>query len=357
MTTSFRYTVLLPRLDHAGPANLAVDLAAAVAARGHHVQILCLSASSVTRSLPSGVTARRFRLSDLFRLHGVVHSHCLRPDLLAALLSLSRRRKTMTTLHNVFWVDLRFDHAPWKVDAAWWIWSRAIQLLTHRICISNAMRRTYERALPHTDFETIYNFRSIAERMLDAQVERVREWAQSRQREGTRVLCYVGSLSSRKNVTTLVEQVVVRDRTAVVLCGQGPLHSEIQQFVISCGANDKVLLLGQVSAPARVVELCDCLVLPSFAEGMPLAVLEAASVGRPSLLSRLAVHRELARLGIGSTFDHRQFADFDDVLQALVPVVGAPTNAVIQATWRDHFSPEVGIDAYLRLIEARGRVA
>ena len=69
-------------------------------------------------------------------------------------------------------------------------------------------------------------------------------------------------------------------------------------------------LAGQLQQPAQAMSTADVLVLPSFAEGLPLVALEAARLGIPCLLSNIAVHREMAALGLGLIFQRHGFRDF-----------------------------------------------
>jgi glycosyltransferase involved in cell wall biosynthesis len=354
MTTSRHYTLITPRLDDTGPCNVAVDIGRAAASAGWTVSLRYLSGDPSRNDLAEFRDVRQLRLSDLANASGVIHTHCLRPDLLGWLFTFNSKCTVVTTLHNHFLIDLSFDHAPWKVRLAWRLWSAALRRFDHRVCISQTMRRYYRRLMPDLEFDVAYNFRSNPEasgRPQDAPPDLI-DWLRAQRLKGRIVLAYVGSLTQRKNLAPLIEALAAEREMALILCGRGNQKADLERASIDLGLGDRVLFLGQVASPREVVRMCDALILPSLAEGLPLAVLEAASVGRPSLMSNITVHRELARLGVGATFDHRRFSDF--AAQVRTVMCGRPSgqgpDPGLQSLWRDTFSSEVGFRRYETLL-------
>lgn len=350
MTTSRRYTLITPRLDRTGPCNVAVDIGHAAAAAGWQVTLLHLGGEDERGDLHGFSEVRRFHWRDLFALSGVVHTHCLRPDLLGWLLAWNRNCTVLTTLHNYFLIDLGFDHAAWKVRIAWAFWRRAIAGMHHRVCISGAMLRYYRRLLPGVSFDLAYNFRSAAPATTSDLPSRIGEWLDEQRTARRTSMAYVGSLSRRKNLRPLLRAMANAPELALVLCGQGPELSTLQQTIAEHGLGNRVLLAGQVRHPEAVLSRCDMLVLPSLAEGLPLAVIEAMRAGCPSLLSNIAVHRELATLGAGLTFDHRGFVNFRERARALAQQSTPAARQTLISLWEEHFSAQAGFAQYERLV-------
>jgi glycosyltransferase involved in cell wall biosynthesis len=354
MTTSRHYTLITPRLDDTGPCNVAVDIGRAASNAGWTVSLRYLSGHPSRNDLTQFQDVRRLSVSDLVSTSGVIHTHCLRPDLIGWLFTFNSKCTVITTLHNHFLIDLSFDYSPLKVRLAWRLWSTALRRFDHRVCISQTMRRYYRRLMPDLEFDVAYNFRSDPEASDGVFVlpPRLVDWLRLQRLEGRVVLAYVGSLTRRKNLTPLVEALAGGDEVALVLCGKGSQLPELEQTVVELGLSARVLFLGQVASPREVVRMCDILVLPSLAEGLPLAVLEAISVGRPCVLSNIGVHRELARLGVGVTFDHRDFSDFATKVVAVTsgrPPGQAPDPG-LQLLWRNVFSSKVGFGRYQTLL-------
>jgi L-malate glycosyltransferase len=347
--TARQYTIIVPAMDGTGPVNVAFDLGRSAAEAGYDVRVLWLSAGGQRVDYGFAQEVRQFALSDLWRLQGWVHTHCLRPDLLGGLLSLNRRVTTMTTLHNLFLIDLGFDHRPLYVQIAWWLWRKAIARFGLIVCISNAMRRYYRRKLPGRRLEVVYNFRaSNLEQSLPGPID---NWLNAQRAAGRRILCFCGSLSSRKNVAGLIGALPRVSDVALLLCGEGPERERLQSAVQEFGLGDRVFFAGHIASPTPVIARADALVLPSFAEGFPLVVLEAASVGVPSLLSNIAVHRELMHLGFGRTFDHHRFEDFASKVAALHGD-GTPPRRELSDLWASSHTPQHGFATYEALVKS-----
>jgi glycosyltransferase involved in cell wall biosynthesis len=352
VTTLSPFNIIVPRIDRTGPGNVAVDVGRAAIAAGHSVRLLSLSGAILRDDLEGFAEIRRWRLSDLWRLRGVVHTHGLRPDVVGALTALLGGRTVITTLHNYFLIDLSFDHAAWTVRASWWIWRWAIGRLDHRICISRSMRRYYQRQLPGMSFDVCYNFREAPPTPPPPLRGDLAQWM-ARQREAGRiVMTYAGVLNARKNVMGLLEALSRHDELALVICGDGPLREALAVFASTRGMAERVIMMGHIARPDGVLAESDMLVLPSLAEGLPLVVLEAIRVGKPCLMSNIAVHRELAKLAIGSTFDRHRFSDFGAQAVRLAAQDSPERTRRLQALWADRFSPAIGFERYRQLLAA-----
>lgn len=69
------------------------------------------------------------------------------------------------------------------------------------------------------------------------------------------------------------------------LIGGGTLRERYLALADELELGDRVVLTGILSNPFGLMSLCDCFVLPSFYEGMGLAVLEARIVGLPIVMT------------------------------------------------------------------------
>lgn len=340
------YTLIVPRVCYTGPVNVAVDIGRAAATRGWRVHLLYLSGSVERTDLDQFAEVRKFRLSDFVTLKGVVHTHCLRPDLLGWLLSRNPYCRLITTFHNFFLEDVGFDYPRWKISLAWRLWRRAVARFDHRVCISETMRRYYEKLLPHMSFDVVYNFRAPAP-PAGPVPHHVAAWLWQQRSSDRIVGAFVGNLIKRKNLQKLVSSVLSNEEVALVICGTGPLETEIKDMISQSDGGDRVLLAGYTDRPETILQQVDLLVLPSHTEGFPLVVLEAARAGRPALLSNIEVHRELAGLGFGQTFNHLEFSDFAAKARELVSDSGQRER--VKTLWKTRFTPDVGFAKYAAL--------
>lgn len=107
------------------------------------------------------------------------------------------------------------------------------------------------------------------------------------------LVVFLGPLSypsKVRGVAALVEawQLVLRRHPdgLLVIAGDGPLRSSLEQRAESRGIGHGFRFLGSVSSTRGLLELCDVYAHCSFQDSMPLAVLEAMFLGRPIVATR-----------------------------------------------------------------------
>jgi colanic acid/amylovoran biosynthesis glycosyltransferase len=116
--------------------------------------------------------------------------------------------------------------------------------------------------------------------------------------EPQRLLC-IGRLCEQKGHLLLLEaaQRLLREGGdfKLVLVGDGPLRGEIERRVTELGLQNRVELTGTVSQDRVRLEIgrARALVLPSFAEGLPVVLMESMALGRPVIATYIAGIPEL----------------------------------------------------------------
>jgi colanic acid/amylovoran biosynthesis glycosyltransferase len=85
----------------------------------------------------------------------------------------------------------------------------------------------------------------------------------------------------------------------LVLAGDGPMRTELEQRIVQLGLSAHVRITGWISAQKVRDEIlaARALVLPSFAEGLPVVIMEAMALRRPVLSTYIAGIPELVRSG------------------------------------------------------------
>ncbi len=117
-----------------------------------------------------------------------------------------------------------------------------------------------------------------------------------------RFVC-VGRLCEAKGQLLLIDAFALLDLKGVdfelVLAGDGPMRAEIERRIAAHGLAAKVRITGWISS-GRVREeilAARALVLPSFAEGLPVVIMESLALRRPVLTTFVAGIPELVRAG------------------------------------------------------------
>jgi glycosyltransferase involved in cell wall biosynthesis len=113
----------------------------------------------------------------------------------------------------------------------------------------------------------------------------------------------VGRLSAQKGQLLLIDafaQLVAEGADArLVLAGDGDLRDAIEARIAQHGLGERVTITGWVSGEEVRALLASsrALVLPSFAEGLPVVIMEAFALGRPVVTSYVAGIPELVEPG------------------------------------------------------------
>lgn len=120
--------------------------------------------------------------------------------------------------------------------------------------------------------------------------------------EAPRLVC-VGRLCEAKGQLLLVEaaaRLAVRKIPfELVLAGDGPLRGELQALIRRLDLGQQIRITGWISSAEVRNEILGAraLVLPSFAEGLPVVIMEAMALCRPVLTTYVAGIPELVRQG------------------------------------------------------------
>lgn len=343
------YNVIVPSLANSGPTNLAIDLAEAARRDGMDVSVFYLSKSVDNNLRADSFHPKPLKFRYFINLEGIVHTHGLRPDIVGYCIKILRKRQTivLTTIHMHFVPDLAYIHGKFIANAAFLVWGALIRRFDFRFCISRSMLQYYQEKWPGLTLDLAYNGVLTTTEVKTAAVgveKIVEEWVKIQRDNDRTVLGYVGALIERKNVSALFDFVLHDELYSIVICGDGNLFNEAKTYF---GNNVRFLFLGKVTRPEEITVLIDALVLPSFTEGLPLVVIEAAARGVPSILSDIPVHRELAEFGLGFVFDHQGFSNFDCVVKQALTL----DSTVIKQAQVDNFSINHSWKSYRSRIE------
>jgi glycosyltransferase involved in cell wall biosynthesis len=117
-------------------------------------------------------------------------------------------------------------------------------------------------------------------------------------------LVCVARLSAQKGLPLLLDAaaLVARDRAlSLRIVGDGELRAELTARIAALGLSDHIHLLGwrSVSEVRRELLAARALVLPSFAEGLPIVLMEAMALGRPVIATAIAGIPELVDDRVG----------------------------------------------------------
>jgi len=120
---------------------------------------------------------------------------------------------------------------------------------------------------------------------------------------GRNLVC-VARLSPQKGIPLLIEAVELVARTHdfhLNIIGDGPLRSDVEIQIAELGLSETITLQGWCDPQSvwRGMLAARTLVLPSFAEGLPIVIIEALALGRPVIATQIAGIPELVDQRVG----------------------------------------------------------
>ena len=164
------------------------------------------------------------------------------------------------------------------------------------VAVSSFGRSQLFRWIPHTSWPKVHVVRcGVDAAFLAAGPQPVAD--------NRRLVC-VGRLCEQKGQLLLLDALGVLAREGVdfelVLAGDGPMRAEVERRVRELELGARVRITGWISSDLVRKELLEArvLVLPSFAEGLPVVLMEALALGRPAISSFVAGIPELVEPGV-----------------------------------------------------------
>jgi sugar transferase (PEP-CTERM/EpsH1 system associated) len=172
----------------------------------------------------------------------------------------------------------------------------------------------------------------------------------------------VGRIQDIKNHAGLVRafmklQIMLpehRDLLRLVIIGGGPLMSALKEQVAAAGLTEQVWLPGARSDVAMLMRRLSIFVLPSFAEGTPVTLLEAMASGLPVVASNVGGIPEVVKDGESGFLVTP--TDENAIASLLVKYFRQPSLAVVHGAVgrtliEKNYSIDAMLDAYLNLYD------
>jgi glycosyltransferase involved in cell wall biosynthesis len=277
---------VLPQLSPGGMENLVIQLATDAIRRGDQVAVASepgawltrvskvgaqhIALPSSSRRSPISMAAATARLAGWIRMSRpeVVHSHNVRATALArlALTAARHRAVLMPTLHGLH----PADYAPA---------GRVLRRIAPRVitCAPSVARSLEAAGFPSARIDVITNGAALQ----PAGQRRQEEVRQRLKLDRRPLVLGIGRLVEQKDWPVFIAAASQLRGASFAVAGDGPLRSELCELAVRSGG--RVRFLGLVDDVAALVGLCACVVSTSCWEGLPLALLEALSLGVPTV--------------------------------------------------------------------------
>ena len=211
----------------------------------------------------------------------VIHAHMLVPDGWAAARVGARLGvPVLATAHRADVLDVPARGGAQRTQV-----EQAVATVDQVVAVSKAMRSACDAlATPRRPVAVVPNG-------ADTRVFHPRERREARDRLGLpqdeRIVAFVGMLSSRKGIDTLLEAIGMLSHTdarapLLTIAGIGELQASLESRARDLGIADRLRFAGKVAHDevAWWMAAGDVFCLPSLSEGLPTVVCEAMACGR-----------------------------------------------------------------------------
>jgi glycosyltransferase involved in cell wall biosynthesis len=165
--------------------------------------------------------------------------------------------------------------------------------------IADATRR--ERGLRPERILTIENGVDVSalEASLHLRDESRRAWGLAPETPAVGVVGHLSPIKGHADFLQAAAQVAAADpRVRFFLVGDGPLRPSLEALAGALGMADRVVFTGARKDAARLLAMLDIFVLPSHAEGMSNALLEAMAMGLPVVATAVGGNPDVVRDGV-----------------------------------------------------------
>ena len=256
--------------------------------------------NTATLSLRKGVASYYRGLVRLRREHSIEMVHIEFFDYFAPVAWLAR----LAGMKQIIFMDRNSgDWRPrsWTSHLVGLRARLACRPMTHLIAISDFIRRRLIRlGIAPTKITRVY---------LGVELERFAPDPEARAILGRElgfgpedlVVASVMQLLPRKNPAVLVEACGLLAKRGIrirlLVAGDGPLHSELEELGHTLGIGDRVHWLGHQARPERVMQAADLFVLTSVGEAFGLVLAEAMACGLPIVGSNSGAIPEIVEDG------------------------------------------------------------
>jgi len=207
----------------------------------------------------------------------ILHSHKRYTDFIARITLLySKKYIHVSTCHNVF------------SDMTWFPSFGAFTITCSRM-VADMVHTTYKK--PLGSVKTIYNGVPALSPYSDEQKRDIKK--QLGLSDKTTIISCVGSLSKRKNPKLLLEtfsRLAQKDNIPsldLILVGDGSQKNILKEQIQNYGLQEHIHILPADSSIEDILNISEFCVLPSLREGLPLVILEAASIKKPYIATNV----------------------------------------------------------------------
>ena len=338
-----RIAYIVPSLANQGPVIVVRELVAQMVGHGHECVVFYFDKkAAIDFDCPTCSIVQTIAMD--FTKYDIVHSHGLRPDTyVAKFREYSGKVRYVSTIHNYVLEDFAYQY-NWLVAQIFGRrWMHTLRKLDTVVALSHHAMEYYLRWFPSKQITYAYNTRVLEQLPLDTKrMEAVKSF------QGTDVLIGVNALlTRRKGVDLLLHALVRLPGYKLWVVGDGKEKKNLEKFAKRLGVEQRCHFAGYQPNAYQYLPLYDIFALPSRSEGFPLALLEAAVYGRPTVASSLPIVKECFDAGEVAIFDVQDIDSLESAIRTATHNLTMGQN--LHQKYLEEYSPQKMYERYLAI--------
>jgi glycosyltransferase involved in cell wall biosynthesis len=286
-----RVAFIIPSLANKGPVLVVKELVDNLIKSGATCSVYYFDSIS---EVDMACATKQIRLSDKidFARYDVIHCHLFRPDAWGFRWSFTKgvRKKLVSTIHNYFKDDLSFSYSRYKAAVGAFLWRLYWSRFSRLVVLTYSASKYYADYVSPRKINVVYNGRNVIPEDIDEQDKAV--FLEIRNR-GQKILGTIASFNARKGLEQVIKFLPDNPEFSFVVIGDGPEKNNLINLARHLRVEDRVRFMGPRINGYRYNQYFDVFMIPSRAEGVPLALLEAAALKVPIVCSDIDVFKEV----------------------------------------------------------------
>ena len=281
---------ILPSLRNQGPVIVAKNLTDYLVEWGHTVDVYYFDELPFAMEFKCPTAHISMKEPIDFDKYDIVHSHGLRPDkYVARWKKKMQNARIVSTLHQDTYRSFCYKYNIIPAYLITKYWCHFQSKFDGVVVISNQLKDAYQKRIK-APLTTIYNGCAIK---IDATVNNEIVSAIGQLKPKYRIVGTYARVTRIKGLVQVIKALPDLQDYAFVIIGEGPDVENLKQQAQTLGVSDRVLFFPYQKNPCNYLPCFDVYVMPSYAEGFGMAMVEAALARRAIVCSDIPSFHEI----------------------------------------------------------------
>jgi L-malate glycosyltransferase len=281
-----KLAIILPSLANKGPIIYCKYLVEGLINRVEYIEIFYFN-NIVEVEMPVKTTQINFFEKFDFSKFDIIHTHNAVPDLYAY--KNINQYQWVSTMHDMYKEQLFLTHNRYRAWLIIILWTMALKKVRKIVVFSSVLKEYYSQRL--SDKEIFIIPTGVPEKLPES-ISIKDEIFLKKLKSNFTIIGGSGLLTKRKGFKQLIKFLASNITFALVITGDGEDKESLLNYAKQLKVDKRFILLGFKDNAIDYYQYYDIYVLPSYAEGLPLSLLEAMSQSLPIVCSNLKIYND-----------------------------------------------------------------